>query len=150
MKTRYLTRSIYLNSPIEKVFDFFSKAENLNVLTPPSLHFKILTPTPFEMKAGTLIDYRIKMFGIPFKWRTKITHWQPTEQFIDSQIKGPYVKWIHSHTFEIQGDGILMHDTVEYACPGWIFEPIIFNLVIKNALEDIFSYRNEKCKELFG
>lgn len=150
MRTRFLNRSIYLNSPLEMVFDFFSKAENLNVLTPPSLQFHILTPTPFEMKAGVYIDYRISLFLIPFRWRTKITNWQPNVQFIDSQIKGPYTKWIHSHIFEKQGDGVLMHDVVEYASPGSFLEPLFHYFFIDRTLKNIFDYRNKRCKEIFG
>lgn len=150
MRTRFLVREIYLNSSIDTVFDFFSKAENLNALTPSKLHFQILSPLPIIMRVGTLIDYRIKLFGIAFNWKTKITHWNPQEQFIDTQIKGPYLKWIHAHSFEVQGNGVLMRDTVEYACPGWFLEPVIHSLIIKSNLNDIFEYRNKKCKEIFG
>jgi hypothetical protein len=150
MKTRILKRSILLNSPLEMVFDFFSRAENLDLLTPVQLKFKILSPLPIDMKVGTLIDYQISLFQIPFKWRTKITDWIPNQSFTDSQVKGPYLKWIHTHSFEKTEQGVWMHDTVEYASPGWFLEPLLHELFIKKQLDDIFNYRNAKCKQIFG
>lgn len=150
MKTRFLYRSILLKSTLEEVFDFFSKAENLDALTPPNLKFKILTPLPIKMQAGTLIDYSIKLFGVPFQWQTEIAQWKPQEEFIDQQIKGPYSKWIHTHSFEETHQGVIMKDKVEFASPGWILEPILHHLFIKNTLEQIFDYRNEQCRKIFG
>ena len=87
MKPHILETITIINKPLDVVFDFFSNAENLNALTPPELEFKILTPMPIKMFPGTLIEYRIKLNGIPFNWKTKISTWNPPHQFIDEQIK---------------------------------------------------------------
>jgi ligand-binding SRPBCC domain-containing protein len=131
------------------VFQFFSKAENLNLLTPPELSFKILTPLPIKMQAGTLIDYRIKLNGIPFNWRTEISTWKVNECFVDQQLKGPYKIWHHTHSFTAVKEGTLMIDEVKYLSPGWILEPLIEKFFIKKKVEGIFDYRNSKLKEIF-
>jgi len=138
-----------IKRPINEVFDFFSKAENLNVLTPPMLEFKILTPLPIEMGKGTLIDYSIKLNGIPFKWKTEITEWKEGQFFVDEQLKGPYRIWKHRHSFESIGEYTQMIDTVQYLSPGWILEPLIDKLFIRKKVEEIFSYRNQKLKDIF-
>jgi len=125
----------------ETLFDFFCKAENLEVLSPPWLKFRILTKPPIEMAVGTLIDYPLKIKGIPVKWRTEITDWNPPYSFTDSQIKGPYRVWIHEHRFEEVEEGTLMHDIVQFKSPGWFLEPAIHAMMIKPDLKQIFSYR---------
>jgi ligand-binding SRPBCC domain-containing protein len=151
MKPHSIVRKTIIKRPLEEVFQFFSKAENLNLLTPPELEFKILTPLPIKMRAGALIDYRIKLNGIPFKWKTKISTWNPPHQFIDEQIKGPYVRWHHTHSFKDLGDGRTeMIDRVEFLSPGWILEPIINALFIEKRVAQIFKYREQKLTEIFG
>ena len=95
-----LTKTTVINKPLSEVFEFFSNAENLNKITPPDMQFKILTPLPIIIKKGTLIDYKIKVNGIPFNWQTEISEWEPNKRFVDKQLKGPYRVWIHEHTFE--------------------------------------------------
>ena len=151
MKPHILETVTIINKPLDVVFDFFSKAENLNALTPPELEFKILTPSPIKMFPGTLIEYRIKLNGIPFNWKTKISTWNPPYQFIDEQIKGPYVRWHHTHTFKDLDDGRTeMIDRVEFLSPGWILEPLINALFIENRVNQIFKYREQKLTEIFG
>lgn len=149
MKTHTLIRTTIIRRPLTEVFDFFSKAENLNLLTPAELEFKILTPLPIKMKAGALIDYKIKLNGIPFKWKTEISEWKQNEYFIDQQLKGPYRIWHHTHTFKVVPEGTEMTDTVNYLSPGWFLEPLIQSLFIKKKVEGIFDYRNSKLKEIF-
>ena len=133
------------------MFDFFSKAENLNELTPPDLQFKIVTPLPIKMFAGALIEYKIKLSGIPFGWKTKISVWDPPYQFVDEQLKGPYVRWHHTHTFKDLGDGrTAMVDRVEFLSPGWILEPLINALFVEKRVEEIFKYREQKLAEIFS
>lgn len=151
MKPHILETITIIDKPLNVVFDFFSKAENLNALTPPELSFKITTPLPIKMFAGTIIDYKIKLSGIPFSWKTKISTWNPPHQFIDEQIKGPYVRWHHTHSFKDLGDGRTeMTDRIEFLSPGWILEPIINALFIQKKVEQIFVYREQKLKEIFG
>ena len=132
----------------DRVFSFFSKAENLEILTPKWLNFKIITPLPIEMKEGTLIDYKLKFFGIPFHWQTQITIWDPPNRFVDEQIKGPYSKWIHEHVFAAEGDQTLMRDHVVYAIP--VFSSLLNQLFIRKNVERIFKYRQEQITGVFG
>jgi ligand-binding SRPBCC domain-containing protein len=150
MKPHVLEYKTKLYRPLTEVFDFFSKAENLNQVTPPDLHFHILTPSPIPMNVGTLIDYRIKLMGIPFYWRTTISTWEPPYRFIDQQLRGPYIFWHHEHIFEEKGDHVLMTDLIHYLSPGWVLEPLIDRLLVKKQLEKIWAYRDTRFKELFG
>lgn len=148
MKPHILERKTIIKRNINEVFEFFSKAENLNKITPPDLGFKIIT-LPAEMKKGTLINYTISLNGIPFKWLTEITDWNPPFSFEDTQLKGPYVKWVHKHIFEEMNGNTLMTDNVQYISPGGIFEFIPHNLFVKNKVEAIFDYRQKIFSELF-
>ena len=149
MKPHILIRETVLNGSIEEVFDFFSKAENLDKITPPILGFRIITPLPVEMKKGTLIDYKIKLNGIPFNWRTEITKWDPPNCFEDTQLKGPYKMWIHEHKFIERNNKTFMTDTVRYISPGGAFEFIPHNLIVKKKVDFIFDYRQKIFDELF-
>ena len=106
-----------INCSIETVFSFFSSPENLKVLTPPRLGFKILTPSPINMSKGCLIDYLIYLMGIPIHWRSIITDYNPPYMFIDQQIKGPYTLWHHKHTFREIKNGVEIRDRVVYSIP---------------------------------
>jgi ligand-binding SRPBCC domain-containing protein len=150
MKPHVLEYKTKLYRPLNEVFDFFSKAENLNEVTPTDLSFNILTPSPIPMKAGTLIDYRIKLMGIPFYWRTTISEWEPPYRFVDQQLRGPYILWHHEHIFEEKGDHVLMTDRVHYLSPGWFLEPLIDRLFVRKQLDKIWSYRDTRFKEIFG
>lgn len=144
-----LEKTTIINRPLNEVFAFFSKAENLNALTPPELHFKINTPLPIEMFPGRIIDYQIKLNGIPFNWRTEICVWDPPHRFVDQQLKGPYVRWHHTHTFKSLGDHTEMTDRVEFLSPGWIFEPIINALFVERKVKEIFEFRERQLNLLF-
>ena len=133
----------------DDVFAFFSEASNLMRLTPPSLRFQILSPPPIRMEEGTLIDYKISLRGIPMRWQTRICCWNPPFRFVDEQLKGPYRKWIHQHTFEEPGPGeTLMRDRVLYALP---FSPIgdLALPFIRAELQEIFEFRRRAILEIF-
>ena len=118
MADRILTRTLELALPRDEVFDFFSSAENLERITPPELKFHILTPTPIDVSEGTLIDYELSMYGFPIRWQTEISTWQPPERFVDRTLRGPYNKWVHTHTFtELENGGTLIEDEVRYRLP---------------------------------
>lgn len=138
-----------LNRPLAEVFDFFSRAENLNKLTPPELEFQILTPSPIVMQKNTQIDYKIKLSGIPFHWRTRITAYEPPYRFVDEQEAGPYKIWHHEHRFEDKGDHVLMTDRVQFLSPGWFLEPIINKWFVEPRVRAIFEYRTKQLKVLF-
>ncbi|CAN5889343.1 hypothetical protein BH11MYX2_BH11MYX2_34940 [soil metagenome] len=136
--------------PRSEVFEFFANAENLQKLTPPSLSFQILSPTPIEMKPGARIDYRIKLQGVPMKWRTKIEAYEPGERFIDVQERGPYKTWHHTHTFRDVPGGTEIRDRVEYELPFGPLGAIAHKLFVKRQLRQIFDYRTKVMQERFG
>jgi ligand-binding SRPBCC domain-containing protein len=149
LKIYELKRKVTLADPVEDVFAFFSKAENLNLITPPWLHFKILTPLPVNMAKNTLIDYSIKLFGMKMTWKTEITVWEPPRRFVDRQLKGPYRVWEHTHLFEDLGGITQMEDVVRYAVPGFVMAPLVHFLFVRPRLKKIFDYREKKMGELF-
>jgi ligand-binding SRPBCC domain-containing protein len=147
MKEFTLEVEQFLPRPRTEVFPFFSEARNLETLTPPFLNFEVLTPAPIVMRVGLLIDYRIKLHGIPIRWRTEIVDWDPPHRFVDTQLSGPYKLWHHTHTFEEKDGGTLCRDVVRYwprggALMNWLF--------VRADVERIFAYRQEKLRELFG
>jgi ligand-binding SRPBCC domain-containing protein len=150
LRVRTLTTEQWLPRPIDEVFAFFSDAHNLDVLTPPWLHFRILTPRPIPLRLGTLIDYGLRWRGLPLSWRTEISAWEPPHHFVDRQIRGPYRQWVHEHTFEERDGGTLMRDRVDYAVPGWLLEPLIARWIVVRDVECIFAYRRKRMRELFG
>ena len=147
MKTFTLTNELWLPHQPQDVFPFFADAFNLERLTPPSLGFRVLTPPPIEMKVGTLIDYRVRLRGVPMRWQSEITAWEPPHRFADEQRRGPYRLWIHEHTFTSQDGGTMAKDTVRYAVPGGA---IVQRLFVASELKRIFNYRNGALKDYFS
>ena len=142
-----LTREQWLPRPRNEVFPFFSEARNLEELTPPWLKFEVLTPAPIAMQRGTLIDYRIRVHGIPIGWRTEIIEWNPPDRFVDVQLNGPYKLWHHTHTFTEKDGGTLCRDEVRYwprggALMNWLF--------VRRDVERIFQFREQRLTEIFG
>ncbi|CAN5266033.1 SRPBCC family protein [soil metagenome] len=118
MSEHILTRKPTLDLPIGKVFDFFADAGNLERITPPELNFKIITPQPIDIKKGALIDYQLKLRGLPLTWKTIILTWNPPHAFVDEALKSPYKQWIHRHTFtEFSENRTLIEDEVKYRLP---------------------------------
>ncbi len=137
---------LFLAHPREEVFPFFAQASNLEILTPPWINFQVLTPEPIVMRAGLLIDYRIKVHGLPIRWKTEIAEWSPPHRFIDTQLRGPYRLWHHTHTFEERDGGTLCTDHVRYHPWGGA---LIHTLFVRRDVERIFAYRQKKLLELF-
>ena len=135
---------------MEEVFDFFSDARNLERITPDWLRFRVLTKDPIEMKVGTPIRYRLRIAGFPVRWDTCITRWEPGKSFVDRQERGPYRLWVHTHTFEPIGDGVLMGDLVRYALPFGPLGRLAHALWVRGALAQIFDYRFERIGLIFG
>lgn len=131
------------------VFAFFSKAENLDTITPPWLSFHLLTPLPIIMEQSARIDYSLKLFGFHFIWKTNITDWDPPRFFRDVQIRGPYEIWEHQHLFEEKDGGTQMTDIVDYAPPGGPLSPVVNALFVKRRLKKIFDYRTEQICRAF-
>ncbi len=149
MSLAVLDREHFLPYPVDRVFNFFKKPENLNQVTPPHLGFKILTPSPIPMAKGTVIDYTIRLYGVPMKWQTVITDYSPPHFFTDTQVKGPYKTWIHTHRFFPQDGGTLMVDEVRYEVPLGFFGDIIRGMFVKHEVEKIFDYRRKVIDGVF-
>lgn len=132
------------------VFQFFQKAENLELLTPPWLKFKIVTPLPITMQQGALIDYQIKLSMVSMTWRTEISRWNPPKSFTDTQLRGPYRVWVHTHRFQQQNGGTLMIDEIAYLPPGGVFAGVINRFFVRKKVEQIFTYRAQKIGEIFN
>lgn len=146
MKTFLFETQQTLACPLSEVFDFFSDAHNLAIITPPWLHFEVLTPAPIEMLPGTRIDYRLKLRGIPIRWQSEITEWNPPYAFADEQRRGPYRLWQHKHTFDETENGVVVGDSVEYAVWG---NALINKFFVRPDIEKIFAYRSAQLEELF-
>jgi len=139
------TSDIWLPRPRDEVFQFFSDAGNLEALTPPWLHFEILTPG-VVLRPGVRIDYRLRLYGIPLRWQSEISRWEPPECFVDEQRRGPYRRWMHTHTFAEEGGGTRVGDAVEFEVPfGWLAGRFVMRDVRK-----IFAFRTEVLHKLFG
>lgn len=141
------TTELWVPRPRPEVFPFFADARNLEAITPPWLRFEILTQTPIHIRAGTLIDYRIRVHGLPLRWRTEIAEWDPPHRFVDTQLRGPYRFWHHTHTFEERDNGTLCGDVVRYrpiggALANWLF--------VGRDVEKIFAFRAQRLRQLFG
>jgi ligand-binding SRPBCC domain-containing protein len=146
MRVRNFESQLWLPQPRDKVFPFFSDAQNLDLITPPWLNFRSVTPGPIEMHLGTTIDYKLRIHGFPARWRSQITAWDPPIRFLDEQRRGPYRLWIHEHTFAERDGGTLVCDRVQYAVP---FDWLVHTLVRRD-VERIFRYRTEMLRRRFA
>lgn len=143
MKLNTLRQEQVLDAPLELVFPFFARPENLEKLTPASLGFRVLTPSPIPMHVGAIIDYVVSLHGIPMRWTTAISEYDPPCRFVDVQLKGPYTFWHHTHSFEAQGERTLVRDEVHYALPMGLLGAFVHSLLVRRQLNDIFGYRRE-------
>jgi ligand-binding SRPBCC domain-containing protein len=140
-----LTTELWLPRPREEVFQFFSDAANLEALTPPWLHFEILTPT-VVLRPGARIDYRLRLYGVPLQWQSEISRWEPPDCFVDEQRRGPYRHWIHTHTFAEERGGTRVGDAVDFEVPfgrlaGWF---------VMRDVRKIFAFRTQALLKRFG
>jgi uncharacterized protein (TIGR01777 family) len=135
---------------VDEIFPFFSEAKNLGVLTPEFLNFKILSQSTGEMEKGTLVDYQIKIHGIPVHWQTLIQEWEPGSMFVDTQLKGPYKSWHHTHRFIPMKGGTLLSDRVLYRLPLGLLGGLAAGPMVKNDVKKIFDYRQKVINERFG
>ena len=135
---------------LEEVFEFFSRAENLEILTPDFLHFKIVSIHPQPLQKGTLINYKLRVRGIPLGWTSEIREWDPPVRFVDFQTRGPYKLWHHTHRFIAEGDNTRIMDEVLYDLPFGVLGKVAHAVMVKSDVENIFRYREMKIRELFG
>jgi ligand-binding SRPBCC domain-containing protein len=147
LRTFRFNARLWIPRPKTEVFAFFSKAANLQEITPPWLQFRVITSSPITMGLGTEIDYRLKIRGVPTSWRSRITVWQPPDRFVDEQVRGPYRLWIHEHRFIEELRGTRCEDDVQYAVPGGM---IIKALFVERDILNIFAYRADRLRAIFG
>ncbi len=144
MRAHSLIREQTLPGTPAAVFAFFAEAANLEAITPPWLRFRVVTPSPIEMAVGTEIAYRLRLHGVPVRWRTRIEAFDPPHVFVDAQVSGPYRLWHHTHVFEPDGrGGTLMRDRVRYALPLGPLGAIAHFAFVRRDLRRIFDFRQQ-------
>ena len=135
---------------ILEAFDFFSDPRNLERLTPDLVHFQFLKPPPDKVSPGTILEYRLRLYGLPVKWRTRIEIVEPPTRFVDVQDKGPYAMWRHTHSFrEVDAGHTEIRDQVEFAMPLGPLGEIAYRLLVTRSLKQIFDYRAAALRELY-
>jgi ligand-binding SRPBCC domain-containing protein len=147
MRIREFQTELWLPRPREEIFAFFADAANLDAITPPWVHFHTVTRAPIEMRPGTLIDHKLRIHGLPIRWRSRITVWEPPARFVDEQVRGPYRLWRHEHVFEERDAGTLVRDRVQYAVP---FDFVVHDLLVRRDVEKIFAHRTETLRQRFA
>jgi ligand-binding SRPBCC domain-containing protein len=150
MALHVVRRKQILPTPRAEAFAFFADAANLEAITPPWLNFRIVAPAPVELKTGTLIHYKLRWRGIPIGWTTEIRKWSPPYEFVDTQIRGPYQLWHHTHKFEEVEGGTLMTDVVWYKVPGGPLGDLLHALRLKRDITRIFEYRYQRIATLLA
>jgi ligand-binding SRPBCC domain-containing protein len=143
-----LQRETFLPLPLAEVFEFFSRARNLEAITPAFLRFQVLTPEPIVMRPGAEIEYLLRVRGFPVHWKTVIETWNPPHEFSDVQARGPYKMWHHTHRFREGEGGTWMEDIVRYALPFGPLGRVAHWLQVRRDVEGIFDYRAKKIEEL--
>lgn len=149
-RIHHLYREQHIPRGLDDVFAFFARAGNLERITPPWLGFRLLGPEPGEMRAGTLIEYRLRVHRIPLAWTSRIEQWQPGRAFEDVQVKGPYRLWRHRHEFRPVGRGTLVHDHVRYALPLGPLGELAHAAFVERDLARIFAFRQAAVARLLG
>ncbi len=147
MRMFTIESEIWLREPLEVVFPFFANAHNLGLLTPPWLRFEVLTPGEISIQPGARIDYRLRLRGLPIRWQSEITVFEPPFRFVDEQRRGPYRRWVHHHEFAERDGSTLTSDRVAYSVWGGA---LVNRLFVAPDLRRVFAYRRQKLKELFG
>jgi len=146
MRIHVLERELWLPRPVGDVFSFFADAHNLEIITPPWLGFKVITPGAITMARRAVIDYKLRLHGVPVRWQSEITAWEPPQRFVDEQRRGPYRMWVHEHRFETRDGGTTARDRVEYAVLGG---GLVNKLFVVRDLKKIFDYRAEALRRQF-
>jgi ligand-binding SRPBCC domain-containing protein len=152
MRVHVMQREQRLPRPPDAVFAFFADAANLEAITPPLLRFRVVTPGPIEMGAGTFIQYALRLRGLPIRWDTLIQSWEPPHRFVDVQVRGPYRLWHHTHQLEPLDGGAatLMRDTVRYALGFGPVGELAHRALVRRDLDAIFDFRAQRVPALLG
>jgi ligand-binding SRPBCC domain-containing protein len=151
MRVDVLRRSQRLEGTPEEVFPFFADAENLDAITPPLLRFRTITPTPITMETGTVIQYALRLHGVPLRWTSIIQAWEPPHRFVDVQLLGPFALWHHEHAFSPAPDGgTTMTDTVHHGVGWGPFGALARRLFVLRDVDAIFDHRERVIPELLA
>lgn len=143
MRIHRLEREQLIARPLDEVFEFYASARNLERITPGWLGFHVVTPGPIRMQPGTLIEYRLRLHGVPVRWLTRIETWEQNSAFVDRQVRGPYRLWNHLHEFEEREGGTLVRDRVDYALPFGPLGELAHLALVRRDLRRIFDFRRE-------
>ena len=135
-----LERSQVVPVDADEAFAFFADARNLEALTPPWLRFRILE-APRTLQQGSLLVYRLQLFGLPIRWRTEIAEWRPPFGFTDVQLAGPYRRWEHTHRLTRVDGGTELYDHVLYRLPYEPLAGLLAPVTVHRWLAAIFDYR---------
>lgn len=136
--------------PLEQVFAFFSRAENLEEITPEWLKFQVMSVAPEPIRNGSLIEYRLKLHGLPLRWTSQIVEWDSPHKFVDLQLQGPYKLWRHTHLFIAEGGNTRICDEVLYSLPLGPLGRIAHTLFVRRDVERIFAFRASAVRARFG
>ena len=146
MSDHQLERAQIVPRGLDETFAFFSDPRNLEAITPPWLHFRILD-APERLERGSLLRYRLRLYGVPVGWLTEIEAWRPPRGFTDRQLRGPYLLWVHTHRFTPLGAATEIYDNVRYRVAGGPFGP---RRLVGRLVDEIFDYRAERLRALLG
>ncbi len=144
-----MRREFWLDRSPEEVFPFFADARNLELITPPFLHFRIDSIQGESVSEGTGIDYRLRLHGVPLRWRSRIEVWDPPRSFVDMQVRGPYRLWHHTHDFEELDGGTVIRDRVRYELPMGAIGAMVAGRLVSRDLDSIFAYRQMVLQATF-
>ena len=144
-----LERTQIVPCPLDEAFAFFADARNLEAITPRWLRFRIVE-APAELRHGSILRYRLRLFGVPIRWKTEIALWRPPRSFTDVQLAGPYPLWEHTHRLRAVADGTEIFDHVRYRLPGGPVAHLVQRLAVRGWLDEIFDYRAKRLRELLG
>ena len=139
-----------MERPLREVFALFERPENLALITPPVMKFVRYTPRPINKKAGTVVDYSVRVFGVRMHWTMMITDYEPPFRFVDVQLRGPYTFWHHTHTFDESSNGTTIIDEVRYVLPFGLLGRLVHALFVRRKIQRIFDYRVKVVEETLG
>jgi ligand-binding SRPBCC domain-containing protein len=147
--TYRLHRRQVIDAGMDQVFAFFKDPQNLESITPPWLGFRVLESSDAEVQAGTRLAYRMRVFGIPFRWEARIPEYGHGVSFADEMTRGPYRRWYHRHLFRRVREGIEMEDFIEYELPLGPIGTLAHLLFVRHQVNAIFDYRAHRITERF-
>ena len=150
MRIHRLEREQLVARPATEVFEFFARAGNLELITPPWLRFEVLTPEPVAMAPGALIEYALRLHRVPLRWVSRIEEWRTGRCFVDRQVRGPYRLWHHRHEFAARGDDTVVRDRVHYALPLGRLGDLVHAALVRGDLERIFDFRRDAVERLLS